>query len=103
MIKGIQLVVYCLSCRLLFKSESNTARQGANFYVIYGGVLVVLWTIALACNAVFGQKSWIDHRDVEGGPAAYIGENISDVYNTVGTTAGVMLNFLGDGLLVRFQ
>jgi len=97
---GIQLVVYCLSCRLLFKSESNTARQGANFYVIYGGVLVVLWTIALACNAVFGQKSWIDHRDVEGGPAAYIGENISDVYNTVGTTAGVMLNFMGDGLLI---
>jgi hypothetical protein len=60
----------------------------------------MLWTIALACNAVFGQNAWIDHRDVEGGPAAYIGANISAVYNTVGTTAGVMMNFLGDGLLI---
>lgn len=82
----------------------NSSRKGrdANFYVIYGTVLLILWTIALACNALFGQYAWIDHRDVDG-PAAYIEENISAAYNTLGTTAGVIMNFLSDGLLVSSQ
>ncbi|KAJ3910394.1 hypothetical protein F5879DRAFT_378873 [Lentinula edodes] len=94
---GIQLVLYLLSNRLLL----NSSRRGrdANFYVIYGTILLILWTIALACNALFGQYAWIDHRDVDG-PAAYIEENISAAYNTLGTTAGVIMNFLSDGLLI---
>ncbi|KIK70429.1 hypothetical protein GYMLUDRAFT_184049 [Collybiopsis luxurians FD-317 M1] len=97
---GIQIVIYFLSCRLLLKSPSTRRGGETNIYVIYGGVLLVLWTVALACNAFFGQNAWIDHRDVEGGPAAYIGENISAPYNTLGTTAGVMMNFLSDALLI---
>ncbi|KAJ3840439.1 hypothetical protein F5878DRAFT_533689 [Lentinula raphanica] len=95
---GIQLVLYYMSNRLLLHSS----RRGRDvyFYAIYGTVILVLWTVALVCNAIFGQYAWIDHRDVEGGPAAYIGENISAAYNTLGTTAGVMMNFLSDALLI---
>jgi hypothetical protein len=50
--------------------------------------------------AVFGQYMWIEHRDVEGGPPAYVAEHISDWYNTWGTAAGIMMNFMSDGLLV---
>ncbi|KAF5392483.1 hypothetical protein D9757_002200 [Collybiopsis confluens] len=100
---GIQLVIYCLSCRLLLKSPRSSGRgreSETSIYIIYGGTLIILWTIALACNAVFGQYAWIDHRDVEGGPAAYIGGQLSAPYNTLGTTAGVMMNFLSDALLI---
>ncbi|KAH7881226.1 uncharacterized protein C8R40DRAFT_1157661 [Lentinula edodes] len=83
---------------LLYLACSLRGRD-ANFYVIYGTILLILWTIALACNALFGQYAWIDHRDVDG-PAAYIEENISAAYNTLGTTAGVIMNFLSDGLLI---
>ncbi|KAJ3994954.1 hypothetical protein F5050DRAFT_387933 [Lentinula boryana] len=95
---GIQLVLYFLSNRLLL--HSTRKGKDAYFYAIYGTVLLLLWTVALACNAIFGQYAWIDHRDLEGGPAAYIGENISAAYNTLGTTAGVMMNFLSDALLI---
>ncbi|KAJ7240190.1 hypothetical protein C8J57DRAFT_1371741, partial [Mycena rebaudengoi] len=43
---------------------------------------------------------WINHRDFEGGPAAYFGTHISDWYNTFGTAADVTANVLGDGLML---
>ncbi|KAJ4485577.1 hypothetical protein J3R30DRAFT_3281599 [Lentinula aciculospora] len=95
---GIQLVLYLLSNHLLLKSSRKG--RDAYFYVVYSTVLLVLWTIALACNAIFEQRAWIDDRDTEGGPAAYIRENISSAYNTLGTTAGVIMNFMSDGMLI---
>ncbi|KIK58063.1 hypothetical protein GYMLUDRAFT_246427 [Collybiopsis luxurians FD-317 M1] len=101
---GIQLVMYYMSCRLLLQKKptssypfSGSTRHAA-FYIMYGATLVILWTIALACNALLGQNAWIDHR--EDGPAAYIADNLSAAYNTLGTTAGIMMNFLSDGLLI---
>ncbi|KAK7041694.1 hypothetical protein VNI00_008983 [Paramarasmius palmivorus] len=55
---------------------------------------------ALACNAVFGQFAWIEHRDVEGGSANYIEDHISDPMNTIGTAAGIAINMLSDALLI---
>ncbi|KAL0578483.1 hypothetical protein V5O48_003532 [Marasmius crinis-equi] len=96
---GIQLVLFALSCRLMSRPPYDS-KSDSRFYILYGASLLVLWTIALSCNAIFGQFAWIDHRDVDGGPAAYIGEHISDPYNTLGTTAGIGLNFLADALLI---
>ncbi|KAL0063237.1 hypothetical protein AAF712_009839 [Marasmius tenuissimus] len=98
---GIHLVIFVLSCRLMSRppySSKSDSRFCICFY--YGLCLLILWTVALSCNAIFGQFAWIDHRDVEGGPAAYIAEHISDLYNTLGTTAGVGMNLLADALLV---
>ncbi|KAJ8091398.1 hypothetical protein PM082_015116 [Marasmius tenuissimus] len=98
---GIHLVIFVLSCRLMSRppySSKSDSRFCICFY--YGLCLLILWTVALSCNAIFGQFAWIDHRDVEGGPAAYIAEHISDPYNTLGTTAGVGMNLLADALLI---
>lgn len=99
---GIQLCMFLVSNYFVIYSP-GTSRKESKFYVLYGSVLLFLWTIALSCNAVFGEFMWIDHRDFPGGPAAYLGENISAWYNTVGTVAGVSLNFMGDALLVGRQ
>ncbi|THU91641.1 hypothetical protein K435DRAFT_727002 [Dendrothele bispora CBS 962.96] len=93
---GIHLVIYFLSCRLLLH-ERRASRS--KFYLIYGTVLLALWIIALSCNAIFGQYVWIDFRDPDG-PAAFLGENISAWYNTLGTTAGVAMNFMADAMLL---
>ncbi|KAK1226955.1 hypothetical protein PQX77_010023 [Marasmius sp. AFHP31] len=98
---GIHLVLFVLSCRLMSRPPYSS-KSDSRFYICfyYGVCLLILWTVALSCNAIFGQFAWIDHRDVEGGPAAYISEHISDPYNTLGTTAGVGMNLLADALLV---
>jgi len=63
--------------------------------------MLLLWTVASSCNAVFGQLIWIDHRDVLGGPAQFLADNLSAWYNTLGTVTGICMNFLADGLLVN--
>ncbi|KAK7468587.1 hypothetical protein VKT23_003091 [Stygiomarasmius scandens] len=93
---GIHLVLYILSCRLLLH-ERRASRS--RFYLGYSSTLLALWIIALSCNAVFGQYIWIDFRDPDG-PAAFLVENISAWYNTLGTTAGVAMNFMADAMLL---
>jgi len=96
---GIQLCMFFLTTYFVLYRPST---KGSNsFYLVYSAALLFLWTIALACNAIFGEYMWIDHRDaIPGGPAAYMYANLASWYNTLGTTAGVGLNFLGDALLI---
>lgn len=77
------------------------ARKNAKVYITYGTVILILLTIDISTNAIFGQLMWIEHRDVPGGPAAYMGENLTLWVNTLGTASGVAVNFMGDALLVR--
>lgn len=97
------------------------SRQSKMFYIGYSALLMVLITIALACNQFFGQvranlprqtrlsntfnaqAMWIEHRDVDGGPVAFFFDNIAAWYNTLGTASDVTANVLGDGLMVSGQ
>ncbi|KAK7064601.1 hypothetical protein R3P38DRAFT_3250175 [Favolaschia claudopus] len=96
---GVQLFMFFLSTYFLLYSSTD-ARKESYFYITYGTVMLTLWTIALSCNAVFGQLVWIDHRDVVGGPAAYLSANIASWYNTLGTVTGICMNFMADGLML---
>ncbi|KAF7367292.1 hypothetical protein MSAN_00791300 [Mycena sanguinolenta] len=96
---GMQLFMFFLSNYLLLYSSSE-ARKESCFYISYGTVMLLLWTVASSCNAVFGQLMWIDHRDGLGGPAAYFSDNVSAWYNTLGTVSGICMNFMADGLLL---
>ncbi|KAJ7693634.1 hypothetical protein B0H17DRAFT_1199753 [Mycena rosella] len=96
---GMQLFMFFLSNYFLLYTSSD-ARKESFFYIFYGSTMLILWTIASSCNALFGQLMWVEHRDVLGGPAAYFGDNLSTWYNTLGTAAGICMNFLADGLLL---
>jgi hypothetical protein len=86
---------YCISHR------PPDYRKGQRLYVIYGGILLMLSTISLAANSVWGQYMWIDHRNYPGGPLGVFGMTQSAWYNVLRFAADVMTNILGDGLLVR--
>ncbi|KAF7306549.1 hypothetical protein MIND_00446200 [Mycena indigotica] len=95
---GMHVSIFFLT-NYFFLASPNWRKESA-FYIAYGTVMLLLWTIAHSCNAIFGQYVWIDHRDVVGGPAEYLGENMTAWYNTLGTVAGICMNFMADGLLL---
>ncbi|KAJ7454745.1 hypothetical protein FB451DRAFT_1373402 [Mycena latifolia] len=95
---GIQISMFFQSVYYLKIGPGSSKTK--MFYIGYSAALMVLITFALACNLYFGQQMWIDHRDVDGGPAAFFGENIAAWYNTFGTAADVTANVLGDGLML---
>ncbi|KAJ7071441.1 hypothetical protein C8F01DRAFT_434059 [Mycena amicta] len=95
---GMHLFMFFLSN--YFFLASPDWRKESSFYIVYGTVMLLLWTIAHSCNAVLGQNIWIDHRDIVGGPAQYLFDNIAAWYNTLGTVSGIGMNFMADGLLL---
>ncbi|KAJ7116331.1 hypothetical protein C8R44DRAFT_792202 [Mycena epipterygia] len=95
---GIQISMFFQS--VYYLNIGPGSRQSKMFYIGYSALLMVLITIALACNQFFGQAMWIEHRDFAGGPVAFFGANIAAWYNTLGTAADVTANVLGDGLML---
>ncbi|KAJ7039589.1 hypothetical protein C8F04DRAFT_996625 [Mycena alexandri] len=95
---GVELTMFFMSSYFLWiGSKRDKSRY---IYIAYSATLLVLITIAMACNLWFGQEMWIEHRDVDGGPVAFFGANIAAWYNTFGTAADVTANVLGDGLML---
>ena len=95
---GIALALCIHICLLLLKPENRRPRN--YFYASYCIVLMIFFSIAMSSNFIFGQFMWIDHRDVPGGPPAYLATHITDWYNTFGTAASVALVFTADSLMV---
>ncbi|KAJ7293768.1 hypothetical protein C8J57DRAFT_1553113 [Mycena rebaudengoi] len=96
---GMHIFMFFFSNYFLLRSSPD--RKESYFYIAYSTVMLLLWTTASSCNAVFGEFIWIDFRDESaGGPAAYLFDNLSSWYNTLGTVSGMGMNFLADGLLL---
>ena len=87
--------VYCIWGR------SSDYRKGRVFYVAYGGVLLMLVTIAVVTDGLWGQYMWIDRRNYPGGPLGFFAATGNAWYNVFGSAADATANVLGDGLLVR--
>lgn len=98
-VAGAQLVLCFQSIHFLLKQH----RRHKYFYACYSLLIAILLSFALASNCIIGQFSWINHRDIPGGPAAYLGMNSNVWYTTLGTSAAVTVIFMSDSLMVRFQ
>ncbi|KAF8207147.1 hypothetical protein K438DRAFT_2013681 [Mycena galopus ATCC 62051] len=95
---GIDLCMFFMAA--YFLAISSKADKSRYIYIAYSATLLVLITIAMACNLFFGQMMWIEHRDVPGGPVAFFGDNIAAWYNTFGTAADVTANVMSDALML---
>ncbi|KAK7007384.1 hypothetical protein R3P38DRAFT_1668699 [Favolaschia claudopus] len=96
---GIELSMFFASTYLLLHCPQPSRTK--MFYIAFSGTILVLITIAMACNLFFGQMMWIDHRDFPGGPVGYFSANIAAWYNTFGTAADVAANIMGDALMLH--
>ena len=63
--------------------------------------MIMLSTINIACNAVFGQEMWITHRNDPGGVPNFLATEVNVWYETLASTSVICCIFMGDGLLVR--
>ncbi|KAF9553340.1 hypothetical protein CPC08DRAFT_713833 [Agrocybe pediades] len=96
---GLEIYMYIHSVRLLMKS-TRKIRQQRRLYVIVGSISLLLTGIVVFTNAVFMEFMWIEHRDFEDGPLGYLAANSSIWWQTLGTAANQVTNFVGDGLLL---
>lgn len=96
---GIDLLLAGVS---LYHLLSGRASKTKTVYTIYTLILTFTIGISIATDALFGQLAWIEHRnDLPGGVAQWIAVNIGQWYNTLGSVAGHMVIYMGQGLMVR--
>ncbi|KAJ7275693.1 hypothetical protein C8J57DRAFT_225562 [Mycena rebaudengoi] len=95
---GVQICMFFMSAYFLWTNPKTDKTRYV--YIGYSAALLALITVAMSANLFYGEQMWINHRDFEGGPAAYFGTHIADWYNTFGTAADVTANVLGDGLML---
>ena len=86
--------IYCIS------NSSSGHRKGQRLYIGYGGILLLLVTIEVAMDGLWGQYMWIDHRNYPGGPLGFFVASEGSWYIVTGWAAGIVTNILGDALLV---
>ncbi|TFY83148.1 hypothetical protein EWM64_g865 [Hericium alpestre] len=98
MLYGLELYIFFQSIYCLLTRSSR--RQHTLFYIAYSVIMLLLLTIAVATDSVLGQLMWIEHRDIPGGPPAYLQQSLTTWWQTLGSTADLASNVLGDGLLL---
>ena len=86
--------VYCIYHR------SSNYRKRQRSYIVFGGVLIVLVTTSVMSTTLWGQYTWIDHRNYPGGQFGFYNASEGAWYNILGFVADATTNILADGLLV---
>ncbi|KAH9943876.1 hypothetical protein B0H21DRAFT_747388 [Amylocystis lapponica] len=71
-----------------------------NYFTAFSMRLLLLLTVYVSTELVFGEEAWITHADNPGGAAAYLVEYASVWYQTMGSTASVALQLMTDALLI---
>jgi hypothetical protein len=87
--------VHCICHR------SSSYRKRQRLYIVFGGVLIILVTISVISNALWGQYIWIERRNYPGGQLRFYIASEGAWYNVLGIVADATTNILADGLLVR--
>jgi hypothetical protein len=71
---GIQVILYVQTCFFLWKLREPANRKQNIFFIAYISIIFVLATLYMVGLLQFTQDSFIDGRNIPGGPDAF--ENI---------------------------
>jgi hypothetical protein len=96
---GIEITLYFNTMKVLWRKKEKDPRA-TRFYMIYSTASFFLITIFLVVEAMFGQEMWIINANFPGGSAAYLATYAAVWYETMGTTAAVILQLMSDGVLI---
>lgn len=99
LLSGLELVLYFMILRKLRKRKAGSIRS-RRFFAAYSTIALILLTIDISCNAVWGELMWIEGRELPGGVPQFFATQVSVWYQTLGSTSVVALIFMGDALLV---
>jgi hypothetical protein len=93
--------MYSITMRSLLGRKNSNFLRVHRFFAVYSTVLILLLTIDISCNAVWGEQMWITFRSGPGGVPGFIVAQTLVWYETLGLASGVAIIFMGDTLLVR--
>lgn len=91
--------MYFLTLQALRTNQASP--KSKRFFAIYSTILLLLLTVDISVNAVWGELMWINARNTPGGVFGYLVTKTSVWYQTMGSTSVVAMIFMGDALLVR--
>ncbi|KAH9895924.1 hypothetical protein C8Q73DRAFT_643937 [Cubamyces lactineus] len=97
---GIELFLYFESVNTILANRDRTGGLDRRLFLHFSTALLLLITVYVAVQAVFGQEMWIVHADYPGGSAQYLADNAAVWYQTLGSAASIVLNLMSDGLLL---
>lgn len=96
---GVNLVLYTQTM-YTYTTSNSTHKRSTRFFMSFSTVMLILITIFVVVQSIFGQEMWIVNSSYPGGSTAYLATYVSVWYQTMGTTATVILQLMSDGLLV---
>ena len=89
--------------KLIGRNKDERNRRSFRIFFYFSSGILAMITIYVAVQAAFGQEMWIVNVDYPGGSGAYMVDHAAVWYQTLGTTASVVLNVMSDGFLVRLS
>lgn len=98
---GVELVMYFETMKYLCFKNTVRSKRAKRLFAVYSTILLLLLTIDISCNAVWGEIMWINGRSHSGGVTGWFIEEASVWYQTLGSTSVVAMIFMGDALLLH--
>ncbi|PPQ72889.1 hypothetical protein CVT26_003510 [Gymnopilus dilepis] len=95
---GVQIALFIQSSYYL--AYGPYSRKKKAIFIVYGAFLALFVGITNAGNQIQGLLMWIKHRDVPGGPEAYLEATTAAWWNVFSTSAIVTADIMGDALLM---
>jgi hypothetical protein len=100
---GMQLILYVMSSYWLYKARNHRNSKKNTGLIIYTSIIFLLGTLYIAALLQFTQDSFVDGRNIVGGPSAYETVMYSVPIDMLGNVTMVMLSWMCDIINVRPQ
>jgi len=97
---GVQLVLYFRTMYVLLADKSRRNKHDM-FYAAFSTVMMLLTSIFIPTQAVFGEKMWLENASFPGGPSAYWATNDTVWYMVFGSAAIALLQLMTDALMIH--
>lgn len=97
---GVQLAFY-FKTMLVFLGRRRERWSSDVFYAVFSSVMLLLITVRVASDGLYGEKMWLTDRTYPGGPLAYGEAHVSDAYIVFGAAVVVILQQMTNALMVR--
>ncbi|PIL34464.1 hypothetical protein GSI_03240 [Ganoderma sinense ZZ0214-1] len=98
---GVELMLCLLTAEAMAKKRRAHRARSDLLLMTFNGASLLLNTIYVATEAVFGQEMWIEKASYSGGQDAYLRDHESVWYQTLGTSASIVLNLLSEALMIH--
>lgn len=98
------MALYFATLAIMHQNRGGDTRvKGSNkrLLILSTGLLIMI-TIFLIVQAIFGEQMWITNENYPGGTAGYFADHSAIWYETLGSAAGVVLSLMSDGFLVSY-